>query len=354
MPNGTEELDYDYDAVIEFCKGTAVQTSFSDSSKDLNSLSTALTTVEDSLHCGLETCPAFLEIYDGFSGALGYYDGSNGSGTSLLMAYAAAIFNTCYSEALRDKSILEDTPISDLTGGTNPDGSSNASIADEVIQGKWGSGEERRRRLQEAGYDPDAIQKIVNEKVNGTYKEGQEGGGAAPETPAPTPTPTAAPETPAPETPAPAPEAPADTPAPTVPPGTTPDSAATAAALGLTPEQLDIVKATIRHEAGNNPAEIANVASCIKNRMNSGAWGGTDPYSIVTAKGQFSSYLGGYYKQYTGGNYYQGDPATAASVDETINAILLGTIPPTHSYQSFRSSGSPSGTQLTPGGNKYR
>ena len=134
----------------------------------------------------------------------------------------------------------------------------------------------------------------------------------------------------------------------------TADDAATAAALGLTPEQLDIVKATIRHEAGNNPAEIANVASCIKNRMNSGAWGGTDAYSVVTAKGQFASYLGGHYKQYTGGNYYQGDAGTAAAVDQTINSILLGTTPPTHNYQSFRGKGSPEGTQLVEGGNKYR
>ena len=131
------------------------------------------------------------------------------------------------------------------------------------------------------------------------------------------------------------------------------DSATTAAMLGLTPEQLDVVKATIRHEAGNNPAEIANVASAVKNRMNSGGWGGTDPYSVVTAKGQFESYFGGHYKQYTGGNYYQGDAGTAAAVDQTINAILTGQMAPTHGYESFRSAGSKNGTQLTDGGNKY-
>ena len=132
------------------------------------------------------------------------------------------------------------------------------------------------------------------------------------------------------------------------------DSASTAAMLGLTPEQLDVVKATIRHEAGNNPAEIANVASAVKNRMNSGAWGGTDPYSVVTASGQFESYFGGHYKQYTGGNYYQGDAGTAAAVDQTINAILTGQMAPTHGYSSFRGKGSSNGVQLTEGGNKYR
>lgn len=36
-------------------------------------------------------------------------------------------------------------------------------IAKEVIDGKWGNGEERVERLKAAGYDPEAIQKRVNE-----------------------------------------------------------------------------------------------------------------------------------------------------------------------------------------------
>lgn len=43
---------------------------------------------------------------------------------------------------------------------------SNDEIATEVIQGKWGNGDERRRRLTEAGYDSSAIQSIVNGRVN--------------------------------------------------------------------------------------------------------------------------------------------------------------------------------------------
>ena len=139
--------------------------------------------------------------------------------------------------------------------------------------------------------------------------------------------------------------------------GVSADSATAAAMLGITPAQLDVVKAVIRQEAGNNPAEIANVASCIKNRMNSGAWGGTNPFQVVTAKSQFSAYAGGGgpFKKYTNGNYFQGDPATLANVDNTINGILTGQIPPTHSFQSFRSAESVgySNNQLTPGGNRY-
>ena len=42
---------------------------------------------------------------------------------------------------------------------------SNEEIANEVLQGKWGNGEDRKKRLTQAGYDYQAIQNIVNQKV---------------------------------------------------------------------------------------------------------------------------------------------------------------------------------------------
>ena len=42
----------------------------------------------------------------------------------------------------------------------------NKDIADEVIQGLWGNGAERKQRLEEEGYDYEAIQEIVNKKLN--------------------------------------------------------------------------------------------------------------------------------------------------------------------------------------------
>ena len=39
---------------------------------------------------------------------------------------------------------------------------SNEEIAREVLAGKWGNGEERKKRLAEAGYDCSAVQAIVN------------------------------------------------------------------------------------------------------------------------------------------------------------------------------------------------
>ena len=44
---------------------------------------------------------------------------------------------------------------------------SNEEIANEVIAGNWGNGEDRRKRLTEAGYDYNAIQDIVNQKMGG-------------------------------------------------------------------------------------------------------------------------------------------------------------------------------------------
>ena len=47
---------------------------------------------------------------------------------------------------------------------SRPQAKTNEQIADEVIAGKWGNGDERKRRLNDAGYDPEVIQTIVNRK----------------------------------------------------------------------------------------------------------------------------------------------------------------------------------------------
>lgn len=46
-----------------------------------------------------------------------------------------------------------------------PPRKSNDEIAVEVINGAWGNGADRRNRLSQAGYDPDAIQDIVNSRL---------------------------------------------------------------------------------------------------------------------------------------------------------------------------------------------
>ena len=37
------------------------------------------------------------------------------------------------------------------------------SLALEVMAGQWGNGEERKQKLESAGYDYDRVQKCVNE-----------------------------------------------------------------------------------------------------------------------------------------------------------------------------------------------
>lgn len=42
---------------------------------------------------------------------------------------------------------------------------SNEELANEVIAGQWGNGDDRRNRLTQAGYNYDAVQSIVNQKL---------------------------------------------------------------------------------------------------------------------------------------------------------------------------------------------
>lgn len=56
-----------------------------------------------------------------------------------------------------------------LNGGAaaTPAKKSNEQIADEVIAGQWGNGDDRKQRLQAAGYDYNAVQAVVNSKLSG-------------------------------------------------------------------------------------------------------------------------------------------------------------------------------------------
>jgi hypothetical protein len=44
----------------------------------------------------------------------------------------------------------------------------NETVAKEVIAGKWGNGEARKAKLKAAGYDPSAVQAIVNTLLSGS------------------------------------------------------------------------------------------------------------------------------------------------------------------------------------------
>ena len=59
----------------------------------------------------------------------------------------------------------------ELEENTTTDKKSVDELAQEVIDGKWGDGEERKKRLEEAGYDYDAVQDKVNEMLVSNNKD---------------------------------------------------------------------------------------------------------------------------------------------------------------------------------------
>ena len=69
---------------------------------------------------------------------------------------------------------LADTVNAQLDGESTPTpaptpsvSKSNEELANEVIAGKWGNGDDRKNRLTSAGYNYSAVQSIVNQKLSG-------------------------------------------------------------------------------------------------------------------------------------------------------------------------------------------
>lgn len=67
------------------------------------------------------------------------------------------------------------TPTGTTPSGTTPSGNSLEAVARDVIAGKYGNGDTRRKNLEKAGYNYSEVQNIVNQMVNGTYKGGSGG-----------------------------------------------------------------------------------------------------------------------------------------------------------------------------------
>lgn len=63
-----------------------------------------------------------------------------------------------YAKGGRDGNTPAPTPA--------PERKSNEQLADEVLAGAWGNGEDRKNRLAAAGYDPSAVQAVVNTRLN--------------------------------------------------------------------------------------------------------------------------------------------------------------------------------------------
>ena len=64
------------------------------------------------------------------------------------------------------------TSESNPTPAPTPAKKTNEELANEVLEGKWGNGEERKKRLTDAGYNYQAVQDIVNQKLYGNITVG--------------------------------------------------------------------------------------------------------------------------------------------------------------------------------------
>ena len=67
------------------------------------------------------------------------------------------------TEAGYDAGLIQEKVNLALQGSQINDTKTMDAVAYEVIQGDWGNGEERKKRLEAAGYDYDAVQQRVNE-----------------------------------------------------------------------------------------------------------------------------------------------------------------------------------------------
>lgn len=92
---------------------------------------------------------------------------------STVKAIATGGYATDPSYADKVISIIRDYNLTEYdTRDTAPAAKkTNEQIAQEVIQGEWGNGEERKKKLSAAGYDYNAIQDMVDKILGGAKEE---------------------------------------------------------------------------------------------------------------------------------------------------------------------------------------
>ena len=89
--------------------------------------------------------------------------GDWGNGEDRKRRLTEAGYNYSEVQSIVNQLVNEKTPTPALR-------KSNEELADEVINGNWGNGEDRKRALTNAGYDYAAVQAIVNAKLGITPK----------------------------------------------------------------------------------------------------------------------------------------------------------------------------------------
>ncbi len=66
-----------------------------------------------------------------------------------------------YANKIKKEAVLPTKKVTEIKHKSNDD------IANEVLKGLWGNGDDRKAKLEKAGYNYDAVQNIVNKKVQG-------------------------------------------------------------------------------------------------------------------------------------------------------------------------------------------
>lgn len=97
--------------------------------------------------------------------------GKWGNGDARKQALIKAGYDYAAVQAAVNKLAKGETKPAPKPEPPKPAKKSNAEIAKEVMAGKWGNGEDRKKRLQAAGYDYSAIQAEVN-KLAGSGSKG--------------------------------------------------------------------------------------------------------------------------------------------------------------------------------------
>lgn len=65
-----------------------------------------------------------------------------------------------------ETAIIKEDDSSDSGESAAPEKKTNEEIAREIIKGEWGDGETRKEKLEQAGYDYNAVQKIVTQLMS--------------------------------------------------------------------------------------------------------------------------------------------------------------------------------------------
>ncbi|MBR0384637.1 MAG: cell wall hydrolase [Eubacteriaceae bacterium] len=108
----------------------------------------------------------------------------------------------------------------------------------------------------------------------------------------------------------------------------------------------DFICAVVASEGNSSYDSALAVISCVMNRCDTGAWGGKDPISVLTAPGQFSGYLDGPYTRFLNHGY-------PAHVEQAVSDCLDKGIC-NHKCLGFRNyPGWSGGTEINIGGNYY-